>query len=437
MAYNVKFLRGASSSYTALATKDERTFYYTTDDHQLYLGAVKLSNGADLEQAITRISTNESEIAAIKTALGTLTQTAFNELKGRMDAAEAEINTLKTGKADKATTLAGYGISDAYTKAQVDDIVATIESGDSAIGTTIGQIRGDVDTIKADYLKKADKEELQSQITENANAITLLTDGADPEKVDGVKDLIAYVETHGAEVTGLQKAIAEAKKAAEDAQDTADSAQGYAEGVAGNLAQEITDRTNAVSGLQTQIDGIKTTAEKAATQEALQAEIDRATGVESGLNTRLQTVETVIGEVESITTAIETAKGEAIATAAGDATNKADAAKNASKAYTDEEIEKITLTTGSANGTVAFKGQDVVVKGLGGAAYTDASAYDAVGSAEAAKGEAIAIAATDATNKANSAVATAAADATEKANTAETNAKAYVDTVLTWGTIAE
>jgi hypothetical protein len=63
--------------------------------------------------------------------------------------------------------------------------------------------------IEGDYLKAEDKEALQSQITTNANAITLLTDGADPDKVDGVKDLIAYVEEHGAEVTGIKADIAE------------------------------------------------------------------------------------------------------------------------------------------------------------------------------------------------------------------------------------
>lgn len=43
-----------------------------------------------------------------------------------------------------------------------------------------------------------------------------------------------------------------------------------------------------------------------------------------------------------------------------------------------------TLATGTANGTVKFNGTDVAVKGLGSAAYTDASAYDASGSANAA-----------------------------------------------------
>ena len=43
-----------------------------------------------------------------------------------------------------------------------------------------------------------------------------------------------------------------------------------------------------------------------------------------------------------------------------------------------------TLVTGTANGTVKFNGTDVAVQGLGSAAYTDSTAYDTSGSAEAA-----------------------------------------------------
>lgn len=43
-----------------------------------------------------------------------------------------------------------------------------------------------------------------------------------------------------------------------------------------------------------------------------------------------------------------------------------------------------TLTTGTENGTVAFDGNDVKVKGLGTAAYADATAFDAAGSKDAA-----------------------------------------------------
>lgn len=78
-----------------------------------------------------------------------------------------------------------------------------------------------------------------------------------------------------------------------------------------------------------------------------------------------------------------------------------------------------SVTTGTTNGTIAVDGSDVSVKGLGSAAYTESSEYDAAGSANTAKEEAIEAAATDATSKANQAF---------------TNAKTYVDTALTWGT---
>ncbi len=44
-----------------------------------------------------------------------------------------------------------------------------------------------------------------------------------------------------------------------------------------------------------------------------------------------------------------------------------------------------TLATGTANGTVKFNGEDVAVKGLGSAAYTDSDAYDANGAAQTAE----------------------------------------------------
>ena len=50
---------------------------------------------------------------------------------------------------------------------------------------------------------------------------------------------------------------------------------------------------------------------------------------------------------------------------------------------TRADLPTYTLATGSANGTVAFNGADVAVKGLGSAAYTDAKVYDAAGAADA------------------------------------------------------
>lgn len=78
------------------------------------------------------------------------------------------------------------------------------------------------------------------------------------------------------------------------------------------------------------------------------------------------------------------------------------------------DLPVYTLISGSANGTVAFNGTDVAVTGLKSAAFTEASAYDASGSA----------------NDAKAAVIGTNADA----STAETvyGAKAYTDEALTW-----
>lgn len=46
-------------------------------------------------------------------------------------------------------------------------------------------------------------------------------------------------------------------------------------------------------------------------------------------------------------------------------------------------VSNPTLTTGSTNGTLAFNGADVAVKGLGSAAYTASTAYDSVGTGAA------------------------------------------------------
>lgn len=50
------------------------------------------------------------------------------------------------------------------------------------------------------------------------------------------------------------------------------------------------------------------------------------------------------------------------------------------------DAPSIALTTGGANGTVNFNGEDIAVKGLKSAAYTDSSEYDKAGAAAAVLG---------------------------------------------------
>lgn len=87
-----------------------------------------------------------------------------------------------------------------------------------------------------------------------------------------------------------------------------------------------------------------------------------------------------------------------------------------------------TLETGSTNGTVSFNGQDVAVKGLGSAAYTESSAYDAAGAAANVQ-----TAVTGTSSDASSAITIygTRAYAAEQATAAQTAAKTYTDGQIT------
>lgn len=104
-------------------------------------------------------------------------------------------------------------------------------------------------------------------------------------------------------------------------------------------------------------------------------------------------------------------------------------------------IPQDTLVTGSANGTVAFNGTDVAVKGLGSAAYTEANAYDLSGAAQAVQDTLLGTDADDSgantifgANKAAAAAAAAAANAQTAADTAQDGVNALAAKV---GTVTE
>lgn len=85
----------------------------------------------------------------------------------------------------------------------------------------------------------------------------------------------------------------------------------------------------------------------------------------------------------------------------------------------DAAVQLADIAVGSANGTISVKGTDVAVKGLGSAAFTEASAYDAAGAAEAAEANAKA----DASNK----DAVVLAEAQKGIAQSLTDANAYTD----------
>ena len=109
-------------------------------------------------------------------------------------------------------------------------------------------------------------------------------------------------------------------------------------------------------------------ATSAETVNAIEVEKVRAEGVEGGLETRIEALEAISGE----TNAIESVKvnGEALTP-------------------DEHHAVDVTITSGTANGTLAVNGRDVAVTGLGSAAFADSADFDESGAAETVKTELI------------------------------------------------
>lgn len=343
----VNFRYGTAAEYAALATKDPNTLYFVADEHKIYkgdtsyggseyaavtdfpetpvtgtlyintaTGEVKYFNGTAYVVVVkpspaTMSATPDGNTLATQKAVADyiatkLTDLDVSALDTRLTTAESDIDNLETGKADKATTLAGYGIADAYTK---DDT-------DSAIATAVAS---------ASHLKR--------------EIVTTL-----PEVADADENTIYMIAKTGGSGTQQYDEYFLVNGAFEKIGDTAVDLTDYA---------KTTDVTAAITASET----ATKTAYEAADATNLQSAKDYADGLATNYATKAQ----------------------------GD---KADTA-------VQEVVE------GTTNGTISVDSNEVAVHGLGSAAFTDSSAYDAAGAA----------------------------------NTALTSAKSYADTLLTWGAI--
>lgn len=203
-------------------------------------------------------------------------------------------------------------VGDESVKDQIDTAIAE----EAKIARAAEKANADaIEAINKDYLKAADKTELQGQITANANAIELLTNGVNADEVDGVNDLIQYVKTHGTEVTGIKADI----KANSDAIDAIEA--DYLK------AADKTELNGLITGLTTRMGEAETAIGTKAAQSDLNTLAGRVTTVEGDLNTattglkaRMTAAEDAIEDLgeelqtltggESVQTQIETAVNE-------------------------------------------------------------------------------------------------------------------------------
>ena len=245
----------------------------------------------------------------IEKTSGIATEGAMTELGNRVGTVEGKVAAIEGDylKAADKTELEGK-------IAGVQTAVDT-EKG-RAEGIEAG-LRTDVDAIAADYLKAADKTELQNNIDTVSGAVERLTNGVSAEEIDGVNDLIQYVKDHGTEVTGMQEDIADNAAAIDGVADRVETLEGEMDEVQGAVATKVE-------------------------QSVYNEKIAALEGADAGQVERIAALEAKFGGADgSVEDMIADAKTEAIEAAATAASNKDAVVLSEAQKYADAEDAKI------------------------------------------------------------------------------------------------
>lgn len=199
----------------------------------------------------------------------------------------------------------------------INSKVSAIDTAAGSLGERVDAAQAAIDAIEDDYLKAADKEALQTQVTANKNALDVLngtgegsvdkqitdainkfaSDVSDDSTVNTFKELVDWAASHTSE--------------------------------AADIVANVTANANAISALQTKVGTIPETS--AATDvigyvdEQVAAEKTRAEAAEAGIGARIDALEASVGTGGSVDSKIDTAKEEAV---------------TSSKTYTDAEVAK-------------------------------------------------------------------------------------------------
>lgn len=285
---------------------------------------------------------------AAGTAQTKVDELANGAVKANTDAL-AVLNGTGEGSVDKKI---------ADVKALIDADMAAVEAKADKNTTDVATNKEDIDTMKGQIAALEagtyDDTEVRELIQENADEIAALKekDTAIESRVKANEDALAIL--NGESDGSVKKTVDDAiNKFATDVTDDA-VVNSYKELIdwvaehgseAAEMAAAIKENETAISELETLVgalpEGVQAQTVVALIEELVGAEQTRATGVENGLDARLQAVEGQLGTGEgSVDEKIATAKQEAIAESeTKDAQVLVDA-----KEYTDSEIAKIDLS---------------------------------------------------------------------------------------------
>ena len=339
--------------------------YVSLDKLGLYDGKIKALIGTKDAETLSSakayadgLATNYDAAGAAATVQGNLDKEI-----ARAKAAEEANAALANAAQSDVDALETY-VGTIPEGAESTNVVAYIQEKTSGIATdtALAELQAQVTTnkndiagVKADYLKSTDKTELSDAI----NAEKTRAEGIEGGLRTDVNTIKAdYLKA--SDKTALETSIAAAKKAGDDAQadidafmaaadvgadaiDTLKEIQNYitSDGqAAATMTSNIAANASAIEALGTKVGNIPEGATSSDVvgyvQEVVAAEKARAEGVESGLDSRLDTIEAKFGSGDgSVADMIADAKAEATATAAADATSKANTAETNAKAHAD------------------------------------------------------------------------------------------------------
>ena len=148
---------------------------------------------------------------------------AAQQAQDEVDALEAYVGTIPAGEkyADVTNIVA-------FIQKRAEEVLAAAQGGSSETAASVksaldayialndpkvSKNTTDIATIMGDYLKKADKDELAEDISENAaeivkiNATLAAALENDGEGLDSIKELATWIEEHGTEAAGYAAAI--------------------------------------------------------------------------------------------------------------------------------------------------------------------------------------------------------------------------------------
>ena len=343
--------------------QEQGVIYINTTDNKGYI-----YTGSGFKVIFEQVENLKATIEAIQAKLDSLTGEGEGSVKKALADAKAYTDTTVAGKADKATTLAGYGIADTYTKEATDTaiasaiakadhlkraIVATLPAVDEADANTIYMVP--VDDHYDEYILVVASE--VKKFEKIGDSKVDLSDYATKDEVATAKQ--AAIDAAAADAktkadAARAAAIAEAQKKADAAQaaaiaaavekDTATltSAKEYADGLAANY-EKVGAAAKALEDAKSYTD-----TQDAATLEQAKAYTDgQISPIQENLNTKVDAaqVKTIlsekVGDIAEGTTIKQyidtsvgsggTASAEAIAAAKKEAIET-------SKSYTDTAL---------------------------------------------------------------------------------------------------